>query len=141
MVNLRTKDIRVLRNLLTHSYDPLLITLAFWCIEREHCILFTSGHRPGDQGVHGTIPCRALDIRAWNLFNPRKLCEEVNEHWKYDPQRPDLNCALYHARCPHCKKEHRWDYVERCTKCGTFMKGDWHIHLQVHPKTRCLEGG
>lgn len=134
--NLRSKDIRVCRNLWEHSYAPILVSLAFWCMEHEPDLIFTSGYRAGDEGVHGTVPGRGLDGRGWNLWNPKQLCEKVNEKWVYDPSRPDMKCAIYHAYCSHCKKEHRWDYSDRCTECGTYMKGEWHIHLQVHQKTK-----
>jgi len=72
----------------------------------------TSLYRPGDTGVHGTIPLRGVDLRLRNGRIGDALADLVNLAWVYDPDRPEKKCAIYHD----------------------VGKGE-HLHLQVHPKT------
>jgi hypothetical protein len=76
-------------------------------------VVVTSHFRQGDKGVHGTNPCRGLDIRSWVYGDPQSICEMINRAYEYDPKRPDKRCAILH----------------------NVGKGE-HIHLQVHPNTR-----
>ena len=73
----------------------------------------TSIYRIGDNGVHGTLPLRGLDLRCRNDDFGHLIQSYVNEKWVYDPDRPHKDCCMYHD-----------------TGLGK------HIHLQVHPKTR-----
>jgi len=106
------KDTDVLAEVM-YRFDPILWDIIAFINEIEHNTVITSGHRSGDKGVHGTDPCRAVDIRSWCLLFPEKIVEAVNTHWEYDYKRPYMNCALLHD-------------------AGS---GE-HIHLQVHPNTK-----
>ena len=107
---------RILKSLMLGSYDPKLVALAIWCATRWSEFHITSASREGDKGVHGTVPCRGLDARSRNFSAPEAMAEDANRHWVYDPQRPKFKCVLYH-KTPN---------------------GAWHLHLQVHPKTKYL---
>jgi hypothetical protein len=50
-----------------------------------------------------TIPGRALDFSVVGLTDPKKVIEDVNNHFEYDPGRPDMRCAIYHdvGQGPH----------------------------------------
>ncbi len=112
------KNYKVLRAALEHTYHPKLIALILWLWYRYSKVTFTSMFRKGDPGVHGTTPCRAADIRSWIYKDPEKIVKDINEHWIYDPGRPEKKCAILHD-------------VGRGT----------HIHLQVHDNTICREVG
>lgn len=114
-MTIKIKDCQVMRHALEQPCDRKLVALAIWCSVRWSHFTITSAYRPEDPGVHGTIPCRGLDVRSWELKDPEKLVEDVNKHWVYDPERLWLKCALYHGP-------------------------PWHIHLQVHPRTKYLGG-
>lgn len=66
-------------------------------------------------GIH-TVgpPYRAVDLStpAWEDPEILRVVTQVNQHWLYDPRRPELQVAVYQ---PH----------------GTGA----HVHLQVHPFT------
>jgi len=64
---IQIKDASVTRELLIESYHPILIELVLWILQRYYNITFTSGYREGDKSVHGTKPCRGLDIRSRDL--------------------------------------------------------------------------
>jgi hypothetical protein len=72
----------------------------------------TSLYRIGDNGVHGTLPLRGLDLRCKDDELGEKIERYVNSHYVYDPKQPDKNCCLYH----------------------NVGRGK-HIHLQVHDNT------
>jgi hypothetical protein len=72
----------------------------------------TSLFRPGDKGVHGTIPVRGLDWRCRDAERGRVIEEAVNSRWQYDPNRPNMKCCMFHS-----------------------VGQGWHLHLQVHPRT------
>ena len=112
------KDHKVLRELMFATFDAKLVALATWCISKWPTFRITSGYREGDPGVHGQIPCRGLDVSSKWASDPLGTAKEVNAAWQYDPSRPEKLCCLYH------KTE----------------KGEWHFHLQVHPKTVYLDG-
>ena len=116
---IQVKNPSVLRELLVERYHPILVELMLWIEHRYNKIVLTSGYREDDPGVHGTIPCRGMDIRSWGLLkkdnsriDPISLCNDVNEHWQYDPDRPEMVC---------CKRHN--------TGQG------WHIHNQVSKNT------
>ena len=94
-----------------------LIDLATWVVDFTGEIIITSALRmrtlyPLDSGIHTHLPLRALDIRSRIYNDPEKLCEVINNKFKYDKLRPDMKCAIYHD-----------------TGLGI------HIHLQVHDRT------
>ena len=106
------KDTSVLVSVLV-SFHPTLIDLIIWLTDTYGRTVITCGHRPNDSGVHGTNPCRGLDIRSWVFTNPLKITQHINEEWKYDFERPEINCAVFHD-----------------------SGSGKHIHLQVHDNTR-----
>ena len=110
------KDSSVLISLLHAEYDNILIDIIVWLVgEYPGRIVFTCGYRPGDKGVHGTNPCRGMDIRSRNFKHPDKVANYINYEWIYDPKRPEKKVAIFH---------------------DAGKKGNLHIHLQSHPNTR-----
>jgi len=75
-------------------------------------VTITSIYRINDDGVHGTLPCRGIDIREKNKYIGKYVERHINEMFLYDPNRPDKKCCWFHD----------------------VGKGV-HIHLQSHPKT------
>ena len=114
---IRVKNADVLDKLLMVPLHLNLRHLLKWLVARFDDVTITSAHRPGDDGVHGQTPCRGLDIRSWIYDQPSQVVAEINRVWMYDPQRPELSCALLHD----------------------VGKGA-HIHLQVHDRT-AYKGG
>ena len=72
----------------------------------------TSLYRIGDNGNHGQLPLRAMDLRCRNVTVGAPIEKWINEHWIYDPQRSTKKCCLVHG-------------------AGSNL----HFHLQVHPNT------
>jgi len=72
----------------------------------------TGLYRIGDNGVHGTLPLRGLDLRCQDDELGEKIARYVKSHYVYDPKQPDKNCCLYHN-----------------------VGWGKHIHLQVHDNT------
>ena len=108
------KNLKVLRNIFTVAWHPILIAVLLWMVVRysKGKIVFTSGFRKGDSGVHGTDPLRGFDLRSWVFSDPQQVCDDINKIWIYDPKRPEKTVAIYHD----------------------VGKGK-HIHIQVHPNT------
>jgi len=108
------KDKSVVFSLLSVEYNQKLISVLMWLIdEYPEQVVFTSGYRPGDKGVHGTLPCRAVDIRSWVFKRPDRLCNYINFVWEYDYKRPAMKVAVFHD-----------------------VGSGPHVHLQVHVNTR-----
>jgi len=116
-MTIQVKNYKVLRGLMSVPFHPTLIALTMWITIRHSQTVFTSAYREGDKGVHGQNPCRGLDIRSKVFHDPRKIVNDINTHWLYDPGREQFRCAKLHDA----------------------GKGK-HIHLQVHDKTRYLGG-
>lgn len=112
---LQISNYKVLKSLLRNEYDIKLVSLILWVSHRFDKFCMTSGFRLGP-GVHGTSPCRAIDIRSHYYDDPEDICKEINSHWIYDPERPSKPCALYHD-----------------------IGYGPHIHLQVHENTKELK--
>lgn len=74
--------------------------------------VITSLFRIGDEGVHGTLPLRGVDIRCRDMDLGEYIADYVNEQWTYDPDRPHMKCVIFHD-----------------TGSGL------HLHLQVHPRS------
>ena len=112
---IQIKNESVLREIALHEMHPVLMDLLAWFLDIAIDVFITGGHRPGDSGVHGQLPCRGIDLRdrIYTAGHAEVLVAAVNEHWQYDPSRPHLKCGLIH---------------------GEGMNS--HIHLQVHPNTR-----
>ena len=102
----RIKDLSIL------NLDPMLIKVAEHGREAGLSGVVTSAYRPGDKGVHGTMPVRGLDARCQDPDRAKRVCAAVNERFAYDPERPEKKCAIFHD-----------------------IGLGWHIHFQVHPNT------
>ena len=96
--------------------DPTLRHMAVW-IEENTGLEFTvtSLYRPGDLGVHGTIPVRGMDLRCRSMLIGTTISELVNTFFKYDEERPHLQCCVLHGN-----------------------DSNLHLHLQVHTNTKFL---
>ena len=94
--------------------NPLLRKIAL-AVEEQFDTEFTvtSLYRMFDEGVHGSLPLRGIDLRCREDHFGALIKDFVNSHWEYDPSRPEIDCCIYHD-----------------TGLGK------HIHLQVHPNTR-----
>lgn len=94
--------------------DPLLRELVAWAeslfIDEP---VVTSLYRIGDDGVHGQLPLRGIDIRCRDSELGFDIEREVNAKWAYDPSRPTTKCCMFHD----------------------VGRGE-HLHFQVHPNTR-----
>ena len=82
--------------------------------------VYTSIHRPGDSGVHGTIPVRGLDRRCRDHTRGATIQAWVNTWFEYDAKRPELKCCIFHK----------------------VPMGAFHLHFQAHDNTqkRVLKG-
>ena len=110
-------NVKVLKALMEVQYHPKMVDLAVWVAVRINHPRITSAYRSKkvhskDSGIHMTNPCRAVDWESKNLDDPRIVCDDINNHWIYDPKRPEMRCAIYHD-------------------VGLGL----HIHTQVHPRT------
>ena len=109
------KNYQVLKEILLAPFDSKLVALAMWCYTRWSSFRITSGYREGDAGVHGTWPCRGLDVSAKAFKDPQALADDANSVWIYDNNRLEKKCVVYHD-----------------------AGNGWHLHLQVHPRTYYL---
>jgi hypothetical protein len=115
---IQIKDIDVFKRLMSVPCDTILLDIIEWVYhEFPGQVFITSGYRPGDPGVHGTIPCRGMDLRSRAFHgDPESIEEYINYKWSYDFERPTKMVCLYHSVDP---------------------KGyGLHFHLQSHPNTR-----
>jgi len=74
--------------------------------------IITSLYRIGDDGVHGTLPLRGIDLRCPDETVGVRIVKYVNSKYQYDPERVHMVCAMVH-------------------NTGSGL----HLHLQVHPNT------
>lgn len=89
--------------------------MVLWAEQRFidiHEFEVTSLYRMNDNGVHGQLPLRGIDIGCQDDAIGERIEQEVNAHYQYDPQRPALKCCMYHD-----------------VGLGK------HLHFQVHPNT------
>ena len=101
-----------LKSLKILNLEPMLEEIANAVHDRFDMTVVTSAFRPGDEGVHGTIPVRGLDLRCRDKMIGNIICNWVNARWQYDPKRPFMDCAM-------------------CHDVGSGI----HLHFQVHPNT------
>jgi hypothetical protein len=123
IVEVRIVDSKVLTGLMRVPFHKKMIALTLWFAWRQDKPVITSSYRDAsvhdkDSGIHSTIPCRAVDWRSKDLTNPKRVVEDINNHWEYDPKRPKLKCAIYHD-----------------IGLGA------HIHTQVHDRTTYYPNG
>ena len=93
--------------------NPLLREITLAVEERFGEKTITSLYRIGDKGVHGTLPLCGLDLRCPSQGHGQEVEKWVNANWIYDPSRPEKKCCIFHN-----------------------VGNGWHLHLQVHSKTR-----
>jgi hypothetical protein len=122
-MSIKINDSKVFAALLEVPYHKKLVAMALWYAYRYNDPTLTSAHRKqkvweGDSGIHMAIPGRALDWSIAGLSDPKKVVTDVNNHWEYDPKRPEMKCAIYHD-----------------------VGQGLHIHLQVHDSTVFYEHG
>ena len=72
----------------------------------------TSLYRIGDNGVHGQLPLRGIDVSMKDVDIGKIVEKKINEKWAYDPDRPNMKCAIFHD-----------------------VGQGIHLHLQSHPNT------
>lgn len=75
-------------------------------------LVVTSLYRIGDSGVHGALPLRGIDIRVRVPGVGALLEKSINNKWVYDPERPEMACAILHG-----------------------VGANLHLHIQTHPHT------
>ena len=139
---IQIKNENVLVSLLQAKFAPKLIALIKW-VSYIAGICITEGQRAKKHknDLHGTVPVRAIDGRSSIYPTPGALCARINRKWLYDPSRPTMKCALYHARCPKCGKDHKHTFKTNCDQCSQEISPHWHIHFQVHPRTIFVKDG
>ena len=92
--------------------DPLLREMALEVERHFGEQTVTSLYRIGDNGVHGTLPLRGMDLRQRNAAMGEEISAYINRKFIYDKHRPQMKCAMYHD-----------------------VGQGAHIHLQVHPNS------
>ena len=100
-----------------YPWHPHLWTIYKWVACRYNNPKITSAYREEPTSIHGTNPLRAFDLSDNNFEHPELLEEDVNNHWVYDPMRPDMTCCWWHKNRDS----------EGC-----------HLHFQVHDRTRLV---
>ena len=107
-MSIKINDGKVFASLLEVPYHKKLVALALWYVYRYNEPELVSAHRKvkvwdGDSGIHIAIPGRALDFSIKGLTDPNKVVEDVNNHFEYDPGRPEKQCAKFHdvGQGPH----------------------------------------
>ena len=127
----------VLEGIGRYRWHPMLTRLANWCAHRYSNFRITCAWEHRDYAsVHGTNPLRGLDIGVKKYADPKLVEQDINQCWEYDSARQRYKCARYHAVCPKCHADHA-EYSDVC-ECGENIKNHWHIHLQVHDRTRIV---
>ena len=109
------KNIKVLKGMLNVAWHPTLTQLLAWLMVRYSAskILITCGYEErGRFSVHSVVPLRGFDLRSTLFDDPASIEKDVNDHWIYDPARPEKRVCLYHN-----------------------VGQGWHFHFQVHDNT------
>jgi hypothetical protein len=95
-ITVKFKNVDLLKTAFVVEYHDILCSLMAWTAVRVEEFCITSLYRPDDTGVHGTTPCRGVDISVKNISNPQKFVDEANRIWTYDPDRPEKKCFILH---------------------------------------------
>ena len=106
MNRIEIKDLEVL------NLHPKLIPIVETVMAIYDLTMITSAYRPGDEGVHGQMPVRGLDLRCQDKPLAGKIETDINSIWMYDPDRPDMKVCVAHD-----------------------VGQGFHLHLQVHRNT------
>ena len=97
MAQLEYKNLNVLQSLFVKAWHPMLIGLLQWMVLRYNRVLFTQGFEKRDYpSVHNTDPLRGFDIRHSVYEDPVAVVDDINKHWIYDPNRPNMKVAILH---------------------------------------------
>ncbi len=92
---------------------PTMRKLAAWLQDVTGLTFtITSIYRTTGTGVHTTLPVRGLDLSCRLESLGKLIAAEVNSNWAYDPDRPEMECCIFHD-----------------------VGQGPHLHLQVHPST------
>jgi len=115
MIQIKNSD--VLYNLALPWHPKLRLLIKY--VADVAGIFITEGYRDKRHAndLHGEKPLRAIDGRSSIYTQPQIIANRINQKWIYDPERPDMKCAVY----------------------GDENHKD-HIHFQVHPKTKFIGG-
>lgn len=96
--------------------DEKLRKMVIWLEESTGFELTeTSRYRMNDDGVHGQLPVRGIDLRCRNYEIGAAIERHINRYWVYDEPRPAMKCCVLHGK-------------------GLNL----HLHLQVHPNTEFI---
>jgi len=122
MIKLTIDDPDVFRRALSVPWHLNLIRVHMWLAGRYGDFITSSAYREykgGKFSVHNCNPCRGEDWynRRWAEGYMRDIEDDINLHWQYDFERPELKVAKYHTVDP-------------------MQRGGWHMHMQVHDNTR-----
>jgi len=144
---IQVKSAVVMQELIVVPWHPMLKEIIFWTMRQwSGHIIFTSGFRLGDKGVHGQDPLRGTDLRSRGFEAPQEVEHAINQEWDYGKE-PHQVC-LYHrtVRCGECGKKFEVDpdigvvALTACPECHAGSKSlkDFgpHFHLQSRDQTR-----
>jgi len=96
MKGIRIKNSDVFLELIEKPMHPKLKEMLVWFMGKRD-ILFTCGYEKRDyDSVHDVDPLQGVDIRSWIYKDPKKVEDEINNAWVYDPDRPNKKVAIYH---------------------------------------------
>lgn len=97
MAQLEYKNLNVLKSLFTKAWHINLIGVLQWMVLRYNRVYFTQGWESRDYAsVHNTDPLRGFDIRHSVYDDPAEVVNDINKHWIYDPERPEMKVAMLH---------------------------------------------
>ena len=133
-----TKQTKILGDALLVAWHPKLVELYLWELIRygSERILVTCAYEDrGYASVHATVPLRGFDLRERLFKNAEEVAQDINHHWIYDVDRPELNVVRLHAVCGKCRFDHEPPIRDVCDGCGKDIKYNWHFHNQVHDNT------
>lgn len=145
---IRVKSVKVLQELIVVSWHPMLEEVVFWSIEQwPGQIVFTSGYRKGDKGVHGALPkMRGTDWSSKEFSNPRIVEHKINQEWDYGKE--PYQVCVYHqtVQCRRCGHKFEVDPdigvigSTVCPECDAIKESlknfGPHFHLQSRDETR-----
>lgn len=141
---LQIKNPTILQELVSVSWHKQLLEVISWLSYKfRGRIYFTSGYRDED-GIHGTKPLRAIDLRSRVFDNPIEVRDLINLNWYYG--KDNYQVCMYHrtATCRRCGNRfdiHITDGITmdiQCRNCGstTLIDNGVHFHIQVRDETK-----
>ena len=112
-MSLQIANLKAAEGCFSYAWHPKLIQVYLWFCARYNNPTITCAYEHRSYpSVHSVIPLRGVDMRSRHHADPKLVETDVNDHWQYDPERPEKKSCIYHdtGRGPH-------------------------FHLQVHPNT------